>query len=133
MIKSEIKLRVLVVEDEPLIAMTVEDTIEMLGFEMVGPVAHLETALELAANGDFDCAILDINIRGGNTYALADLLRARGCPFVLATGYSDWSIPKHLADEKRLAKPYSTSVLETELRHLSERVTLNRQARKDSP
>lgn len=110
--------RVLVVEDEPMIAMIVEDTIEMMGYQIVGPVAKLDEALALATRGDFDCAVLDINIRGGNSYAVADLLLTRGCPFLLTTGYSDWSLPMHLVSEKRLTKPYSSRQLESELRLL---------------
>ena len=123
MMEAKSGLRVLVVEDEPMIAMFLEDTIEMLGLQIVGPVAQLDEALAFAFKGGFDCAILDINIRGGNSYAVADLLRERGCPFVLSTGYSNWSIPKHLMEEKRLNKPYSTSELEFELRNLCTRVT----------
>lgn len=115
---SDHGFRVLVVEDEPMIAMVVEDTIEMMGYHIVGPVALLEEALALATSGDFDCAVLDINIRGGNSYAVADLLIKRGCPFLFTTGYSDWSMPKHLVSEKRLAKPYSARQLESELRLL---------------
>ena len=115
---SDLGIRVLVVEDEPMIAMVVEDTIEMMGYQIVGPVAKLDEALALATRGDFDCAVLDINIRGGNSYAVADLLLKRGCPFLFTTGYSDWSMPKHLIDEKRLTKPYSSRQLESELRLL---------------
>lgn len=123
----EFRFRVLVVEDEPMIAMMVEDTIEMLGYEIVGPVAQLDDALALAVDSNVDCAILDINIRGGNSYAVADLLLARGCPFLFATGCSEWSIPQHLVGEKRLTKPYSSSELEIELRLLGARVQLMRQ------
>jgi CheY-like chemotaxis protein len=82
---SGLGFRVLVVEDEPMIAMVVEDTIEMMGYQIVGPVAQLDDALALATCGDFDCAVLDINIRGGNSYAVADLLLKRGCPFLFTT------------------------------------------------
>jgi CheY-like chemotaxis protein len=82
---SGLGFRVLVVEDEPMIAMVVEDTIEMMGYQIVGPVAQLDDALALATCGAFDCAVLDINIRGGNSYAVADLLLKRGCPFLFTT------------------------------------------------
>ncbi|MEG3154256.1 response regulator [Sphingomonas sp. RB1R13] len=109
-------------EDEPLIAMVVEDSIEMLGYEVIGPVAQHDEALAVAAAGGFDCAILDVNICGGNSYDVADLLLSRGCPFILATGYSDWSIPRHLVGEKRLTKPYSSKQLEEQLRLMHDRV-----------
>lgn len=114
--------RVLVVEDEPLIAMVVEDSIELLGYEVIGPFAQHDEALAIAAAGDFECAILDVNILGGNSYDVADVLLSRGCPFVMATGYSDWSIPSHLIGAKRLTKPYSSRQLEDELLLMHARV-----------
>lgn len=109
-------------EDESLIAMMVEDAIEVLGFETIGPIADRNEALALALAGEFDCAILDVNIRGGDSYDVADLLLDRGCPFVLATGCSDWSIPRRLVGAKRLTKPYTQGQLEDELRLMHERV-----------
>lgn len=127
---AEPNLKVFVVEDEALITMTIEDVLDTLGYQIVGPVAQLNEALAVAQTGDFDCAILDINVRGGTTYAIADLLIERGCPFVMATGYSDWSIPNHLVSQKRLTKPYSSTDLETELRLLDARVQSRRQGLK---
>lgn len=129
---SDLGFRILLVEDEPMIAMVAEDTIEMMGCQIVGPVAKLDDALALAIKGDFDCAVLDINIRGGNSYAVADLLLKRGCPFLFTTGYSDWSMPKHLVGEKRLTKPYSSRQLESELRLLCLPLQLNGKSPEDA-
>ena len=126
MIDADAGLRILVVEDEALITMVIEDVIETLGYQIVGPVAQVDDAMVVAATGDFDCALLDINVLGGTTYAIAELLIERGCPFVMATGYSDWSMPKHLVAEKRLTKPYSSMALELELRLLEAQVQLKR-------
>lgn len=115
-------LRVLVIEDEPLITMEIEDVIEMLGYQIVGPFAHINEASAAAEKSDFDCAILDVNIRGGNTYEIANILLERGCPFVIASGYSDWSIPNNLSVRKRLTKPYESTQLEAELRLLEAEV-----------
>lgn len=79
--------RVFVVEDEPLIAMVIEDAVEALGYEMVGPFAQLNAALEGASSEDYDCAILDVNIRDGLSYPVATYLIDRGYPILLATGY----------------------------------------------
>lgn len=117
-------LRVLLVEDEPMIAMMVEDCITDMGFHVVGPAAQLADAVALASAGAFDCAILDINIRGGTSFAVADMLIARDCPFVLATGYGDCAIPPHLRAYRRLTKPYATRALETELSQFRDRVSL---------
>lgn len=115
-------VRVLLVEDEAIIAMMVASVIRGLGFKLVGPAARLDHALALVAEGEFDCAILDVNIRGGDTYPVADLLIERDCPFVMASGYSNVTIPKHLLGRTRLTKPYSIDALEDELMRLSERV-----------
>ncbi len=114
--------RVLVVEDEPLIAMVVEDALEALGCEIVGPIAQLDEALDAAGRGNFDCAILDVNIRGGLTYPVATLLVERGYPILLATGYRSGSLPENLSQEGCLAKPYSSTQLEREIRQLCDRV-----------
>jgi CheY-like chemotaxis protein len=72
--------RVLVVEDELVIAVTIEDVLRALGCEIVGPVATVEKALKLARDETFDVAILDVTIRGGKVYPVAELLLARGIP-----------------------------------------------------
>ena len=115
-------MRVLLIEDESIIAMMVSSVIRGLGFTLVGPVARLDQALALVDEGEFDCAILDVNIRGGDTYCVADLLIERDCPFVMASGYSNVTIPPHLLGQTRLTKPYSIDALEGELMRLSERV-----------
>ena len=130
---GQTKIRILVVEDEALIAMTIEDVIESMGCDMVGPAADLDEALALAVEGAFDCAVLDVNIRGGSTYGIAELLRGRGCPFFMATGYSNWSMPAHLVGEKRLTKPYSSVALEAELRLLCAQVHARSPGCRDLP
>jgi DNA-binding response OmpR family regulator len=114
--------RVLVVEDEPLIAMVIEAALETIGCEIVGPVAKLDEAIDLANRASFDCAILDVNIRGGHVYPVADLLMKRGLPILLASGYGEWTLPAHLLGEKRLEKPYTSEQLEVEIRLLCARV-----------
>ena len=74
------KCRVLVVEDEALVGMEIGGSIEWQGHEVVGPIAVLDEALAVLANANLDCAILDINIRGGQSYPVADILLQRGVP-----------------------------------------------------
>jgi len=81
--------RILVVEDEMLIAVTIEDALMELGCEIVGPVASLDAALDLAGREMLDGAILDVTIRGGTVFPVAEKLLARRIPFVLASGYGD--------------------------------------------
>ena len=79
--------RVLIVEDEPILAMTLEDMLIDLGCEVVGPVARLAEATEIAGSAEIDAAILDINLQGEHSHAVADRLIGRGIPILFATGY----------------------------------------------
>lgn len=104
--------RVLVVEDEMNIVLIIEEALRNLGAQVIGPVSRLDAALRLANEEAVDAAILDVNIRGGNSYAVADVLVARGIPFVFCSGYSDWALAEQHRDRPRLAKPYSSKDLE---------------------
>jgi two-component SAPR family response regulator len=110
--------RILVVEDEMLIALMIEDVVQESGGEIVGPVATLEKALKLAGEEEFDAAILDVTIRGGKVYPVAELLLRRGIPFVFASGYGDWALPEELRDKPRLTKPFTADALDEQLRSL---------------
>lgn len=110
--------RVLVVEDETLIAVLIEDILGALECKIVGPTGKLETAVQLARDEAFDIAILDVTIRGGKVYPVAEQLIERGIPFVLASGYGDWALPPSLRDQRRLMKPFTTAALEEQVRLL---------------
>jgi CheY-like chemotaxis protein len=105
---------ILIVEDEPIVAMMVEDMLCDLGAMPVGPASSLEGALELARDGAFDAAILDLNLNGERTGAVAELLRGRGVPFVFATGY-DSGGGVTLGDAIVLQKPYRIEQMEAAL------------------
>jgi len=122
--------RILVVEDEMLIAMVIEDALQASGGKIVGPVATLEKALKLAEEEKFDAAILDVTIRGGKVYPVAELLLARGIPFVFASGYGDWALPEALRDKPRLMKPFTAAELEEQIRLLYGEVQTRRPAAK---
>jgi CheY-like chemotaxis protein len=106
---------ILVVEDEMIIVTMIEDTLSEIGADIVGPCAHLDAALRLAREARIDAAVLDLNIRGGNTYTVADILAERGVPFVFCSGYGDWSFEERYRDRPRLTKPYAPRDLETKL------------------
>ncbi len=110
--------RILVVEDEVLIAMQIEEILLDLGCVVVGAVGRLDAALELAADQALDAAILDVNILGGLVYPVAERLSARGIPFMLASGYSNWALPEPLRDLPRLMKPFRRRDLENGVRSL---------------
>ena len=110
--------RILVVEDEMLIAVMIEETLQDLGCVVVGPVAKLDAALRLARDEALDGAILDVTIRGGQVYPVTEHLLARGIPFVLASGYGDWALPDTLQDQARLTKPFTIDELKSHVRLL---------------
>ena len=80
--------RVLVVEDEMMILMIIEDMLADLGCESVTAAATVDQALALIDAQVFDAAMLDMNLNGNKSHAVADALAARGVPFVFSTGYS---------------------------------------------
>lgn len=110
--------RVLVVEDEPVIAMTIEDMLMDLGYDVVGPASSLAAAQTLAEAEALDAAILDININGGRSYVIADELRRRGVPFAFATGYGEEGIENGGGGAPVLQKPYRQEQVEITLRRL---------------
>jgi CheY-like chemotaxis protein len=99
--------RVLVVEDEMLILMTIEGMLADLGCECVTAVATVDKAIALVEVESFDVAMLDVNLNGNKSYPVADALAARGVPFVFSTGYSDHS----LKDCPVLRKPFQQKEL----------------------
>ena len=100
--------RILVVEDEPLIAMMLEDFLDMLGHRVAGTADSVDGALAVIGQGGVDAAILDVNLRGGEKSGpIADALAGDDIPFVLATGGSSDTIPDHHRDRPTLAKPFT--------------------------
>lgn len=101
-------LRILIVEDEPLIAMMLEDFLEVLEKELAGQADNVGDALALVAAGGIDAAILDVNLRGGEkSWAVADALAERGVPFVFATGGTQDGLIEEHRDRPTLAKPFT--------------------------
>jgi CheY-like chemotaxis protein len=104
--------RLLVVEDEYLVAIDLAGVLEDEGVEVIGPAGTVEDALEVVASGEaIDGAVLDLNLRGERAYPVADALRGRGVPFIFTTGYDAWAIPPAYADVPRLDKPVDTRAL----------------------
>ena len=99
---------ILVVEDEPLISMMLEDFLDALGYTFAGCVDGVSDALERVDQGDFDAALLDVNLRDGETsWPIADALSQRGHPFILATGGGNDVVPERHAGVPVLSKPYT--------------------------
>ncbi len=99
---------ILVVEDEPLIAMLLGDVLESIGKHMVGPADSVTDALALIAAGGIEAAILDLRLRGGETsVAIAQALEAAGIPFVFTSGGGIESIAPDFAGHPLLGKPFT--------------------------
>jgi CheY-like chemotaxis protein len=101
------KLRVLVVEDEYLIALDLASALLELGAEVIGPVPSVEQALSVIREhaDELDAAVLDINLGSETAYPIAEVLREQRVPFVFATGYDGWSVPDAYGDVPRCYKP----------------------------
>jgi DNA-binding response OmpR family regulator len=103
--------RVLLVEDEVMIAMLVEDMLEVLGHDLAAVATRLEEALALTRSEVFDLAILDLNLGSALTYPVADVLRDKGVPFIFATGYGSGGLKEAYADLPTLQKPFNQEAL----------------------
>jgi CheY-like chemotaxis protein len=104
--------RVLVVEDEMMVAMLVEDMLTDLGHQVVGPAMRLEQALPLAREAEIDFAVLDINLGGEQSFPIADVLRERGIPFIFATGYGSKGLNEAYRGSPTLKKRFELRNLE---------------------
>lgn len=101
-------LRLLVVEDEMLIALMIEEMLRDLGHAVVGPIGGVRPALQLLEEraAELDGAVLDVNLNGETVYPVADALRARDLPFVFVTGYDPTGIEGRYAAVPVLQKPF---------------------------
>ncbi len=109
-------LRVLVIEDESMVAMLLEDFLADIGCEVAGVASRLKEALEKVGTLAFDVAILDVNLNGEQTFPIADALMARGRAIVFATGYGAMTLPPELRNLPVLQKPFQQDELERALR-----------------
>lgn len=113
--------RVLLVEDEALVALMVEDMLEELGLEVVASAAHVKRACELATTTSFDLAVLDVNLAGEQVFPVARILRDRRIPFLFSTGYGTPPVEEEFRDAPSIGKPFSIDQLKEQLRALLSR------------
>ena len=108
--------RILLVEDELLIALSVESMLAELGYAVVGPVARLDEAIECArGEAELDGALLDISLGRDDVFPVAEVLAERGVPFVFASGYTGGALPDRFRGRPHLQKPFSMRQLKTRL------------------
>jgi DNA-binding response OmpR family regulator len=110
--------RILVAEDESLIAFELEAILGRLGYSVVGPVSRVDEVVRHAVAGECDGALLDVNLRGQQIFEILPKLQALGLPLIMASGYQDSLFPTIFRTLPRIAKP----VNERELRRLCEEV-----------
>ena len=109
-------LRVLVVDDELLVADYLEILLQNVGCVVVGPVATVEKALATVWGEQLDGVLLDANLNGRSSAPIADELQTRGVPFVVVTGYGKLELANPaLNDAPRLSKPFNDAEFETTL------------------
>jgi CheY-like chemotaxis protein len=113
--------RILLVEDEMLVAMAIEDILAEANGTVVGPVGTLAGALTLLEqDDDIDAAIIDLNLDRESALPLADALAERSIPFIVCTGYGNARLPPPHQDVPVLGKPYGLTELTLKLRQLLE-------------
>ncbi|MFZ3350093.1 MAG: response regulator [Xanthobacteraceae bacterium] len=114
--------RILLAEDEGLIALELERILEEFGCEIVGPLASVDEVLENAQRGNFDGALLDVNLRGRQIFEILPALQKLGLRLVMTSGYDDVTLfPAAFRAMPRVAKPFD----QKELRRVCEKVFAN--------
>ena len=102
---------VFLVEDEVMIRMMVADMLEELGHSVAAEAGEIGEAVKLAQSTEFDLAILDVNVNGKVISPVADVIKAKGCPFIFATGYGSAGLPEQYRDRPALQKPFQLDAL----------------------
>jgi len=105
------KLRTLIVEDEAIIAISLEAMLNDLGHMVVGTASCLDEARDMITSLDFELAVLDLNLGGEMSFPLADLLIQSGKPFVFSTGYNEDVLDERYSGRPVLTKPYGELAL----------------------
>ena len=104
--------RVLIVEDESLVAMLLETILEDMGCTPVGPAANIDEGLKLATDGErLDAALLDVNVAGRQVFPVAEALKERGIPFVFSTGYGEGGLPDEWRGQRTIQKPFTEAAV----------------------
>lgn len=105
------KRRILIVEDEPFVALTIMNTLQDLGFAIAGCATNVAAALDLIARERVDGALLDVSLGLQQVDPVADVLAKRNCPFIFTTGYGRSGLPAAYADRPVLEKPFGADDL----------------------
>lgn len=104
-------LRFMILDDEAIIAIDLAEMLQGLGHSVVSIANRVSGAMEFALHGDFDMAILDINVHGAVSFPLAEVLQSRGVPFIFASGYGERGLIEGFRDAFVLTKPFGVGEL----------------------
>jgi CheY-like chemotaxis protein len=104
-------VRVLIIEDDSLVAMSIADMLSDLGCSVVANAGNLTQAFEMVAAGGFDFALLDVNLRGKEVFPVADVLSQRGIPYAFASGYGRAGLPEEFRTRPVVSKPFQIEEL----------------------
>jgi CheY-like chemotaxis protein len=115
--------RILIVEDELLIAMLLESMVGDIGYQVVATVGREKDAVDTIHGGAVDLAILDVNLGGGRSYGIANALVDRNIPFVFLTGYGEGALEEPYRGRPILRKPFRKDELEQALANISASIT----------
>jgi DNA-binding response OmpR family regulator len=122
----------LIVEDEPLVAILIEDAIREMGLAPRGPASSVAKALRMIAQQSPEGALLDLDLGGREIYPAADALAARGIPFAFVTGYGAGAIRFDYAGRPALHKPFEIEEIQDVIRRLEKESIRSRPARPDA-
>ena len=111
-------LKVLLVEDEATIRMAVADMLRAMGHSIAAEAGHIREAMAHARSGEFDLAVLALNIGGQMTFPMADLIQTRGLPIIFTAGYGQGVSPKRFQNCPVLRKPFSSEALSIAINQL---------------
>ena len=109
--KAAASKRVLVVEDEMMIRMLLEGMLNDLGHSVAAEAGGIDEAMSLAKQGEFDVALLDVNLNGQPITPVVEILVERGLPFVFASGYGQRGVPEAYRASPTLQKPFQVEAL----------------------
>jgi CheY-like chemotaxis protein len=103
---------ILVVDDEPLVSLLIADWLTELGYHVVGPVGRAHEAIQLIEEARLDGALLDVNLGTGDSFTLADAVRAKGIPLAFITGHASGVLPPRFKGSPVLSKPFEFDAMQ---------------------
>ncbi|MBX9633486.1 MAG: response regulator [Magnetospirillum sp.] len=109
--RSPNETTLMVVEDEYLVATSIEMVLQDAGYTVLEPISNIEDALETIGTSSADLALLDVNLSGHRVYPVADALLSRNVPFIFLTGCDEGDLPPRFAGTTLLVKPFSPQKL----------------------